>query len=86
MYAIRSYYVFSPDTSDLYGPGYQTFVNLEKLPDHLCGLSRPVHFRGVATVVTKLFNITKPHAAIFGLKDFQQVLVIRRMVKDLNFA
>ncbi len=77
--------IFSPDTSDLYGPGYQTFVNLEKLPDHLCGLSRPVHFRGVATVVTKLFNITKPHAAIFGLKDFQQVLVIRRMVKDLNF-
>ncbi len=77
--------IFSPDPNTVYGPGYQTYVTLEKLPQHLCGLSRPVHFRGVATVVTKLFNIVKPHAAVFGQKDYQQLLVIRRMVRDLNF-
>ncbi|MFC1859874.1 pantoate--beta-alanine ligase [Thermodesulfobacteriota bacterium] len=76
--------IFSPDRNDLYPQGYQTYVNLEKLPDHLCGLSRPVFFRGVATVVTKLFNIIKPHFAVFGTKDYQQLLVIRRMVNDLN--
>ncbi len=77
--------VFAPETDKLYGENYQTYVNLEKLPDHLCGLSRPVFFRGVATVVTKLFNIVKPHVAVFGEKDYQQLLVIRQMVKDLNF-
>lgn len=77
--------IFSPAERDLYGDGYQTFVTLEKLPFHLCGLSRPVFFRGVATVVTKLFNIVKPHVAVFGEKDYQQLLVIRRMVTDLNF-
>lgn len=77
--------IFSPTEKDLYGEGYQTFVTLENLPHRLCGLSRPTHFRGVATVVTKLFNIVKPHAAVFGEKDYQQLLVIRRMVKDLNF-
>lgn len=77
--------VFTPDKKELYGDGYETYVSLETLPHHLCGLSRPVHFRGVSTVVTKLFNIVKPHVALFGEKDFQQLAVIRRMVKDLNF-
>lgn len=78
--------IFSPDSNEeMYPEGYQTYVKLEELPNHLCGLSRPVHFRGVATVVTKLFNIVKPHAAVFGKKDFQQLLVIRRMARDLNF-
>jgi pantoate--beta-alanine ligase len=77
--------VFLPKSMDIYGENYQTYVNLEKLPNYLCGLSRPGHFRGVATVVTKLFNIVKPHVAIFGEKDFQQLAVIRQMAKDLNF-
>jgi pantoate--beta-alanine ligase len=77
--------VFSPDAQEMYGENFQTFVELEKLPKHLCGLSRPVFFRGVATVVTKLFNIVKPHVAIFGQKDYQQLTVIRQMVRDLNF-
>lgn len=77
--------VFLPDSRAIYGEHYQTYVTLEHLPNFLCGLSRPGHFRGVATVVTKLFNIVKPHVAIFGEKDFQQVAVIRQMVKDLNF-
>jgi len=77
--------IFAPEPETVYGPGYQTYVTLEKLPQHLCGLSRPVHFRGVATVVTKLFNIVKPHAAVFGQKDYQQLLVIRQLVRDLNF-
>jgi len=76
--------VFSPCKEDLYGPNYQTFVNLNELPNHLCGLHRPVHFQGVATVVTKLFNIVKPHMAFFGEKDYQQLAVIRQMVRDLN--
>jgi pantoate--beta-alanine ligase len=76
--------LFIPSDQDLYPNGYQTYVELDSLPNHLCGLSRPVHFRGVATVVTKLFNIVKPHVAVFGLKDFQQVLVIKQMVRDLN--
>jgi pantoate--beta-alanine ligase len=77
--------VFSPDAQEMYGENFQTFVELEKLPKHLCGLSRPVFFRGVATVVTKLFNIVKPHVAIFGEKDYQQLMVIRQLVRDLNF-
>ncbi len=77
--------VFTPDRSELYGNDYETYVQLEKLPQHLCGLSRPTHFRGVATVVTKLFHIVKPHIAVFGQKDYQQLAVIRRMVRDLNF-
>jgi len=76
--------VFTPTEAELYPDGYQTYVNLTQLPEHLCGLSRPVFFRGVATVVTKLFCIVKPHVAIFGEKDFQQILVIRRMAADLN--
>ncbi|MBW1894445.1 MAG: pantoate--beta-alanine ligase [Deltaproteobacteria bacterium] len=77
--------VFMPDADKLYGRRFQTYVQLEKLPHHLCGVSRPMHFRGVATVVTKLFNIIKPHIAIFGQKDFQQLAVIRQTVSDLNF-
>ena len=77
--------VFTPQKDALYGDNYQTYVKLESLPNHLCGLSRPVHFRGVATIVTKLFNIVKPHVALFGEKDFQQLAVIRQMVRDLNF-
>ncbi|MBW1846775.1 MAG: pantoate--beta-alanine ligase [Deltaproteobacteria bacterium] len=77
--------VFTPDKVSLYENGFQTYVNLEKLPKHLCGISRPIFFQGVATVVTKLFNIVKPSVAIFGQKDYQQLAVIKRMVRDLNF-
>jgi len=77
--------VFVPTVTELYGDGFQTYVTLETLPEHLCGLSRPSHFRGVATVVAKLFNIVKPHIAIFGQKDFQQLAIIRKMTNDLNF-
>jgi len=77
--------VFTPDAGDLYSTRFQSYVQLEHLPNYLCGISRPVHFRGVATVVSKLFNIVKPHVAIFGQKDFQQLAVIRQMTTDLNF-
>ncbi len=77
--------VFHPHAKELYGENYQTYVTLEKLPRHLCGHSRPGFFSGVATVVSKLFNIVKPHIAFFGEKDYQQLAVIRQMVKDLNF-
>jgi pantoate--beta-alanine ligase len=76
--------VFTPAEDELYPAGFETHVTLEQLPKHLCGLSRPVFFRGVATVVTKLFHIVKPHAAVFGEKDYQQVMVVRKMVRDLN--
>ncbi|MBI9076174.1 MAG: pantoate--beta-alanine ligase [Desulfatibacillum sp.] len=78
--------IFTPSNEIMYGPNYQTYVTLENLPHHLCGLSRPVHFRGVATVVTKLFNIVQPHVALFGEKDFQQLAVIRQLVADLDFS
>jgi pantoate--beta-alanine ligase len=77
--------VFTPKTAALYPDGYQSYVKLEHLPHHLCGLSRPVFFTGVTTVVSKLFNIVRPHIAVFGEKDYQQLLIIRRMVQDLNF-
>jgi len=77
--------VFTPNVDHLYGKNYQTYVNLKQLPNHLCGLHRPNHFQGVSTVVTKLFNIVKPHLAYFGEKDYQQLAVIRQMVLDLNF-
>ena len=78
--------LFTPDDRAIYGDGCQTFVTPQRLADCMCGLSRPIFFRGVATVVTKLFNIVSPHVAIFGEKDYQQLTIIRRMVKDLNFA
>ena len=77
--------VFIPTDKELYHRGYQTYVELEKLPAHLCGLTRPVFFKGIATVVAQLFNIVKPHIAVFGEKDFQQLAIIRQMVKDLKF-
>jgi len=76
---------FIPTDKALYQAGYQTYVELEKLPAHLCGLSRPVFFKGITTVVTQLFNIVKPHIAVFGEKDFQQLTIIRQMVSDLKF-
>lgn len=77
--------VFAPEPKAMYEQAYQTYVDLEVLSQYLCGPSRPSHFRGVASVVTKLFNIVKPHVAIFGEKDYQQLTIIRRMVQDLNF-
>jgi len=77
--------IFYPPSPEMYPPDYHTFIQVEQLSDVMCGRSRPGHFRGVATVVAKLFNIIDPHIAIFGQKDFQQVLIIRQMVKDLNF-
>jgi len=77
--------LFHPTVEEIYPEGYQSYVEVEKLIPLLCGAFRPGHFRGVATVVAKLFNIVRPHAAIFGAKDFQQLQVIRRMVRDLNF-
>ena len=77
--------LFNPDASEMYPDGYQTAVEVEKVSQPLCGAHRPGHFRGVTTVVAKLFNMVKPHAALFGEKDFQQCVVIKRMVRDLNF-
>jgi len=76
--------IFHPDVDEMYSEKFYTYVNVEKITERLCGRSRPGHFRGVATVVAKLFNICKPHKAYFGEKDFQQLLVIKKMVKDLN--
>ena len=76
--------LYTPSAEEMYPEGFQTKVVVERVTKHLCGLSRPGHFEGVATVVAKLFNITKPHIAIFGQKDFQQLTVIRLMVRDLN--
>lgn len=78
--------VFLPDARQMYPDGFQTVVSLKALPKHLCGLSRPGHFDGVATVVTKLLGIVRPHTAIFGEKDFQQLAIIRQMVKDLEMG
>ncbi|KNZ68869.1 pantoate/beta-alanine ligase [Thermincola ferriacetica] len=76
--------VFAPTAAEMYPSGYATFLEVEGLTEKLCGLSRPGHFRGVTTVVTKLFNIVQPDIAYFGQKDAQQVLVIKKMVADLN--
>jgi len=76
--------LFYPDADDVYPPGYRTYVEVHGLQDRLCGKSRPGHFRGVATVVFKLFNIIRPDLAFFGAKDAQQVLIIERMAVDLD--
>lgn len=77
--------VWIPDVDEVYGEGYQTWVTVEGLTQRLEGKMRPGHFRGVTTIVAKLFNAVQPDNAYFGQKDAQQALVIRRMVKDLNF-
>jgi pantoate--beta-alanine ligase len=77
--------VWTPTTEVMYPPGYQTWVTVEEVTQPLEGSMRPGHFRGVATVVAKLFNAVQPHKAYFGQKDAQQAVVIRRMAQDLNF-
>lgn len=77
--------LFAPEAAEMYCPDSSTWVVEEKLTRGLCGKSRPTHFRGVTTVVAKLFNATLPDVALFGQKDAQQALVIQRMVRDLNF-
>lgn len=76
--------VFMPSVEEMYPAGCQTVVTVGRVTQRLCGLSRPGHFDGVTTVVAKLFNIVKPHLAVFGQKDYQQLTVISRMVMDLN--
>ena len=76
--------VFAPEDGEMYAPDFSTFVDMSGVSDELCGKSRPIHFRGVCTVVNKLFNIVTPDRAYFGEKDAQQLAVIRRMVRDLN--
>jgi len=76
--------LFHPDAAEIYPPGYRTYVEVQGLQDRLCGKSRPGHFRGVATVVLKLFDIVAPDAAFFGAKDAQQVLILWRMAADLD--
>jgi len=76
--------VFSPTASEMYKAENMTWVDVEKLAEHLCGRSRPGHFRGVTTVCAKLFNIVRPDFAFFGQKDAQQAIIIKRMVADLN--
>lgn len=78
--------VFAPPVEELYPEGAQTWVEVEGLSESLCGASRPGHFRGVTTVVSKLFLAARPHVAIFGEKDFQQLAVIRAMERDLGFG
>jgi len=78
--------IFAPPTDQMYASQNLSWVNVEKLTDNLCGSNRPTHFRGVCTVVAKLFNIIQPDIAYFGQKDAQQLAVIRRLVRDLNFS
>ena len=75
---------FCPDASEMYPKGYKTYIEVKDLSDKLCGRSRPGHFMGVATIVMKLFNIVEPDIAYFGKKDFQQQVIIKKMVRDLN--
>jgi pantoate--beta-alanine ligase len=78
-------FLFVPEGDEMYPPRYQTYVEVTEVSKGLCGDFRPWHFKGVTTIVAKLFNIVKPHSAVFGEKDYQQLLVIKRMVEDLNF-
>lgn len=76
--------IFHPEADEMYAPDFCSYVDMDRLTKGLCGASRPVHFRGVCTVVSKLFHIVQPDRAYFGQKDAQQLAVIRRMVRDLN--
>ena len=76
--------IFNPEPSEMYASDFSTYVNMENLSKGLCGKTRPIHFRGVCTIVSKLFNIVAPDRAYFGQKDAQQLAIIRRMVRDLN--
>ncbi len=78
--------LFSPTVEIMYPEGYQTKISVSKLSSGLCGKSRPDHFDGVATVVSKLFNLVKPDIAVFGQKDYQQLAIIRQLCRDLNFG
>jgi pantoate--beta-alanine ligase len=78
--------VFCPSAKEMYPEGYQTYVEVIQWSKLLCGASRPIHFRGVTTVVLKLFNILQPDIAVFGSKDFQQAVIIKKMVKDLDLG
>jgi pantoate--beta-alanine ligase len=77
-------YLFVPEAADMYPEGYKTYVEVHDLQNKLCGRSRPTHFRGVCTVVLKLFNIVNPDISFFGQKDAQQAIIIKRMVHDFN--
>ncbi len=77
--------IFSPSVREMYPEDFQSFIHVDKVSGGLCGASRPHHFRGVTTVVGKLFNIVQPDVAVFGEKDYQQLVVIKQMVSDLNF-
>ncbi len=77
--------VFIPKADDIYPLDFQTYVTVEKLASQLEGVSRPAHFRGVTTIVAKLFNICRPDVAIFGMKDYQQAIVLKRMTDDLGY-
>ncbi len=79
-------YVFLPSNDMMYPEGYKTYISVEDITGILCGKSRPTHFRGVATVVAKLMNIVRPHRMYMGEKDFQQIVVLETMVRDLNFS
>lgn len=76
--------VFAPEAAEMFPPGHRTHVEVEDLSGRLCGRARPTHFRGVATVVAKLLAIAQPHHAWFGQKDYQQLLIVRKMARDLN--
>lgn len=78
--------IFHPYAEEMYSHDFSTYVEVKDLEDHLCGKTRIGHFVGVATVVAKLFNIVKPHFAVFGQKDFQQLVIIEKMVRDLNMG
>ena len=77
--------IFYPNSEEIYPKNYLTYVEVKKITKIMCGTSRPIHFKGVTTIVAKLFNIVKPNVAVFGQKDAQQAIVIKRMAKDLNF-
>jgi len=77
-------YIFFPPTEEMYEKDFKTFIDVQNLGDEMCGRARPGHFRGVCTVVLKFFNIIKPDVAYFGQKDYQQLIIIKKMTKDLN--